>query len=35
MTQNALDQFALAKGYGKTTSAMSEQEKQMLCFKEW
>lgn len=30
MTQNALDQFALAKGYGKTTSAMSEQEKVAL-----
>lgn len=30
MTQNALDQFALAKGYGKTTSAMSEQEKVSL-----
>ena len=27
MTQNALDQYALANGYGKTTSKMSEQEK--------
>ena len=30
MTQNALDQFALAKGYKKATSAMSEQEKVAL-----
>ena len=30
MTQAALDQFALANGYGKTTSAMSEQEKVAL-----
>lgn len=30
MTQNALDQYALANGFGKTTSAMSEQEKVML-----
>ena len=30
MTQNALDQYALANGYGKTTSAMSEQEKTAL-----
>lgn len=30
MTQNALDQYALANGYGKTTSAMSEQEKVSL-----
>ena len=30
MTQNALDQYALANGYGKTTSAMSEQEKVAL-----
>lgn len=27
MTQAALDQFALANGFGKTTSAMTEQEK--------
>lgn len=30
MTQNALDQYALANGFGKTTSEMSEQEKVML-----
>ena len=30
MTQSALDQFALANGYGKTTSAMAEQEKVAL-----
>lgn len=30
MTQAALDEFALAKGYGKTTKAMSEQEKVAL-----
>jgi hypothetical protein len=30
MTQSALDQYALANGYGKTTSAMSEQEKVAL-----
>ena len=30
MTQSALDQYALANGYGKTTSAMSEQEKVSL-----
>ena len=30
MSQNALDQFALAKGYNKTTSSMSEQEKVAL-----
>lgn len=30
MTQNALDQYALANGYGKTTSAMREQEKVSL-----
>lgn len=30
MTQSALDQFALANGYGKTTSAMTEQEKVAL-----
>nr|DAP87440.1 MAG TPA: minor tail protein [Caudoviricetes sp.] len=27
MTQSALDQYALANGYGKTTSEMTEQEK--------
>ena len=32
MTQTALDQFALANGYGKTTSAMTEQEKVALRF---
>lgn len=30
MTQAALDQYALANGYGKTTSAMTEQEKVAL-----
>ena len=30
MTQTALDSFAMAKGYGKTTSQMSEQEKVAL-----
>ena len=30
MTQAALDEYALAKGYGKTTNAMSEQEKVAL-----
>ena len=30
MTQSTLDQFALANGYGKTTSAMTEQEKVAL-----
>ena len=30
MTQNALDSYAMAKGYGKTTKAMSEQEKVAL-----
>lgn len=30
MTQAALDSYALANGYGKTTSAMSEQEKVAL-----
>lgn len=30
MTQSALDQYALANGYGKTTAAMSEQEKVAL-----
>lgn len=33
MTQNALDQYALANGYGKTTAKMSEQEKVALRFK--
>ena len=33
MTQNALDQYALAYGYGKTTSKMSEQEKVALRYK--
>lgn len=30
MTQSALDQYALANGYGKTTAKMSEQEKVSL-----
>ena len=30
MTQAALDQFALANGYGRTTSQMTEQEKVAL-----
>lgn len=30
MTQTALDQYALANGYGKTTSEMTEQEKVAL-----
>lgn len=30
MTQTALDQYALANGYGKTTSVMTEQEKVAL-----
>lgn len=30
MTQTALDQYALANGYGKTTAKMSEQEKVAL-----
>ena len=30
MTQNALDQFALAKGFGKVTDKMTEQEKVSL-----
>ena len=30
MTQSALDEFALAKGFGKTTAKMSEQEKVAL-----
>lgn len=33
MTQAALDQYALANGYGKTTSAMSEAEKVALRYK--
>lgn len=33
MTQNALDSYALANGYGKTTSAMTEQEKVALRLK--
>ena len=33
MTQNALDQYALANGYNRTTSAMSEQEKVALRYK--
>lgn len=33
MTQSALDQYALANGYGKTTSAMTEQEKVALRYK--
>lgn len=32
MTQSALDQYALANGYGKATSAMTEQEKVALRF---
>lgn len=32
MTQSALDQYALASGYGKTTAAMTEQEKVALRF---
>lgn len=32
MTQSALDAFAMAEGYGKTTKAMSEQEKVALRF---
>lgn len=32
MTQAALDQFALANGFGKTTKAMTEQEKVALRF---
>lgn len=32
MTQTALDAFAMAEGYGKTTKAMSEQEKVALRF---
>lgn len=30
MTQNALDSYAMTKGYGKTTKAMTEQEKVAL-----
>ncbi len=30
MTQTALDEYALAKGYGKTTKSMTEQEKVAL-----
>ena len=33
MNQSALDQYALANGYGKTTSAMTEQEKVALRLK--
>lgn len=33
MTQNALDQYALANGYSKTTVKMSEQEKVALRYK--
>lgn len=33
MTQNALDQYAMANGYGKTTAKMSEQEKVALRYK--
>lgn len=33
MTQSALDQYALANGYGKTTSKMTEQEKVALRLK--
>ncbi len=33
MTQNALDQYALSNGYGKTTSKMTEQEKVALRYK--
>ncbi len=33
MTQNALDAYAMANGIGKTTSAMSEQEKVALRYK--
>lgn len=33
MTQNALDAYALANGYGKTTSKMSEQEKVALRYR--
>lgn len=33
MTQNALDAYAMANGYGKTTQAMSEAEKVALRYK--
>ncbi len=33
MTQTALDQYALANGFGKTTSSMTEQEKVSLRYK--
>lgn len=33
MTQNALDSYALANGYGKVTAKMSEQEKVALRYK--
>lgn len=33
MTQTALDSYAMANGFGKTTSAMSEQEKVALRYK--
>lgn len=33
MTQNALDAYAMANGYGKTTSAMTEQEKVALRYR--
>lgn len=33
MTQNALDQYALANGFGKTTAKMTEQEKVALRYK--
>lgn len=33
MTQNALDQYAMANGFGKTTNAMTEQEKVALRYR--
>lgn len=33
MTQNALDSYAMANGYGKTTAKMTEQEKVALRYK--
>ena len=33
MTQSALDQFAMANGFGRTTAAMSEQEKVALRYR--
>ena len=33
MTQTALDEYAMAKGFGKTTSAMTEQEKVALRYR--